>query len=247
MLAFYLFFGGNFCTLLNLPFSPSSNSKALSNSENIQSRGKNNNNVCCWLSEANKNWKLLFFCSFWFEINFYCSSEAGEEGTKPEGWGAKSSYEGCQMNRISFSLTPSAPMILNVNEGMKFLFLFYFHIVFLFPALFFSLPPLFWNLVVCFRPYFSPLHLGMFCWRGRERWLFCALVEKIWLLVRFCYLIMRIAVRGKSKKEGKPPIFSPHSSTARHRIKFFLEWFSGCNIPKQEGSTFIIINGSRFQ
>lgn len=28
----------------------------------------------------------------------------------------------------------SAPMILNVNEGIKFLFLFYFHIVFLFPA-----------------------------------------------------------------------------------------------------------------
>ena len=90
------------------------------------------------------------FCSVWFEINFYCSGVAHFFYSSLNGeWEReKELREGCQMNRILFSFLfmASAPIILNVNEGIKFSFfsLFYFHIVFLFPVFLFfllSTPP----------------------------------------------------------------------------------------------------------
>lgn len=74
-------------------------------------------------------------------------------------------------------------MILNANEGIKFLFLFYFHIVFLLPAFFLSCFPLPCppsTVVVCFLP-------RQITRRRRENvfrvavvggWFFCALAEK---------------------------------------------------------------------
>lgn len=117
------------------------------------------------------------------------------------------------------SFMPSAPMILNVNERIKFLFLFYFHIVFLFPA--FSLGP--GAVVVCFstslllppppsseakkrrkmRKCF-PSCRGS----GGECWLFCASAEKYGLGLLLVLLLF--------KREESPQ----SHSTARHKIKF---------------------------
>lgn len=69
--------------------------------------------------------KLIFTVSEEWEESWRFYSFCTQKGIVGESrdWHGERAL-GCQMNTAPFSLSPSAPMILNVNEGIKFCFYF---------------------------------------------------------------------------------------------------------------------------